>query len=312
MAMSSSITGFGSVTEAPSLPEGFTDTFSSHLVYANGINFHVVTGGHGSALLLLGGWPQNWYAWRHLMPALAQNFTVIAVDPRGVGLSDKPDTGYDGETLAQDMFALMTALGHQQFSMAGHDIGMWVGYTMIASHPERIRKIALGEALIPGISDSPPLISDERHLSDFLWHFNFNRTLGINEDLVKDREDIYFGYQFATKSGKPDALPPEAIHFYIESIKRDPKALKASFDYYRAIDQSIPQYRERAKKRVTDIPILAFAGALSCGEGVEIELRSIADNVESLMLNNCGHYPAEEQPDELLSAFQRFFIADDK
>lgn len=310
--MSSSITGFGSVTEVPSLPEGFTDIFSSHLVYANGINIHVVTGGHGSALLLLGGWPQNWYAWRHLMPALAQNFTVIAVDPRGVGLSDKPDTSYDGETLAQDMFALMTALGHQQFSMAGHDIGMWVGYTMMASHPERIRKIALGEALIPGISDSPPLISDERHLSDFLWHFNFNRTIGINEDLVRDREDVYFGYQFATKSGKPDALPPEAIRFYIESIKRDPKALKASFDYYRAIDQSIPQYRERAKTRVTDVPILAFSGALSCGEGVEIELRSIADNVESIIINNCGHYPAEEQPEELLSAFQKFFIPDGK
>ena len=98
------------------------------------------------------------------MLPLSDRFTVIAVDPRGAGLSDKPADWYDTETLAGDMFALMDALGHQRFAMVGYDIGMWVGFVMAADCPERITRVALGEAIIPGLSPSPPLLncSDDR------------------------------------------------------------------------------------------------------------------------------------------------------
>lgn len=298
-------TAFGSVHDAPPLAEGFIEVFDSYLVPANGLNLHAVIGGSGAPLLLLSGWPQNWYAWRHLMLPLARSFTVIAVDPRGVGLSDKPREGYDSRTLAADMFALMDALGHETFAMAGHDIGMWTGFAMAHDQAGRIERIALGEAIIPGVSASPPLLPDDRWLSDFLWHFNFNRTLGVNEQLVRGREDIYFGYQFATKSGSPEALPKHARDFYIEQL-RDPEALRASFDYYRAIDLSIPQNRERMQHRLT-LPVLAFAGELACGGSVEAELRSVADDVQSVIIPGSGHYPAEECPQETLAALQTFF-----
>lgn len=142
------------------------------------------------------------------------------------------------------------------------DIGMWTGYAMAHDQSARIECIALGEALIPGVSASPPLLPDQRWLSDFLWHFNFNRALGINEQLVSGREEFYFGHQFATKAGSPEAVPRYAVDFYIEQLKRDPQALRASFDYYRAIDQSIPQNQERKATRLT-LPVLAFSGALA-------------------------------------------------
>ena len=88
-------TGPGSVLGAPNLPAGFANTFTSRYVYANGVRFHVVIGGKGRPLLLVHGWPQTWYQWRLVMPALTQNFEVIAVDQRGIGLSDKPESGYD-------------------------------------------------------------------------------------------------------------------------------------------------------------------------------------------------------------------------
>ncbi|MGX7347076.1 alpha/beta fold hydrolase [Acetobacter pasteurianus] len=300
------VSGYGSVEDVPQLPDGFSNVFGSHLVRVGDIRLHAVIGGSGPPLLLLGGWPQNWFAWRYLMLPLAKRFTVIAVDPRGVGLSDKPKYGYDADTLCADMFALMDTLGYQRFFMVGHDIGMWTGYAMTVDRPERITRIALGEAIIPGVSPSPPLLSDDRRTSDFLWHFNFNRALGINEELVRGREAIYFGYQFATKAGSPDALPAYARNFYIEQLRRDPEALRASFDYYRAIDQSIPQYRRRTANKIT-LPVLAFSGELACGEMVENELRSVAINVQSVIIPDSGHYPAEEQPKRLLAALQEFF-----
>ncbi|MCY1259845.1 Soluble epoxide hydrolase [compost metagenome] len=299
--------GYGSVHDVPQLAAGFTDVFESYLVPAGDLTLHAVIGGQGAPLLLLGGWPQNWFAWRHLMLPLARSFTVIAVDPRGVGLSDKPATGFDSKTLAADMFALMDALGFERFAMAGHDIGMWTGFAMAYDQPGRIDRIALGEALIPGVSDSPPLLPDERWLSDFLWHFNFNRAREVNERLVEGRESIYFGHQFATKAGSPDAVPAYARAFYIEQLRRDPNALRASFDYYRAIDESIPQNRERARSAKLTLPVLAFAGELACGGSVEAELRTVADNVQSVIIAGSGHYPAEEKPEAMLEALQAFF-----
>lgn len=296
--------GFGSIHDAPGLPAGFTDVFDSYFVDGPEVRLHAVIGGDGPPLLLLAGWPQNWFAWRYLMLPLAERFTVIAADPRGVGLSAKPSTGYDSRRLSEDMFDLMSALGYEQFSMVGHDVGMWTGYAMAADQPGRIDRLVLGEALIPGLSPSPPLISDERWLSDLLWHFNFNRALEINELLVAGREEIYFGHQFQTKAGHPEAIPDYARNYYA-SLLKNPDALRCSFEYYRALDASIPQNRGRAATPLT-LPILAFAGALCSGDMVERELRTVATNVQSLIIPDCGHYPAEEKPNELLAALLAF------
>src|ERR1041385_445745 len=95
--------GPGSVFGAPNLPAGFTKTFTSRFVNAGGLRQHVVIGGDGPPLLLVHGWPENWYQYRALMPALARDFTVIAVDQRGMGLTEKPKGGYDTATLADDL-----------------------------------------------------------------------------------------------------------------------------------------------------------------------------------------------------------------
>lgn len=299
------ISGFGSVRGVPRLPERFTETFESYLIDTGPLRLHAVIGGAGPPLLLLAGWPECWYAWRYLMLPLSERFTVIAADPRGVGLSDKPADGYDADTLCADMFNLMDALGHERFAMVGHDVGMWTGYAMAVDRPERIASVALGEAVVPGLSASPPLLADDRGISDLLWHFAFNRAQIVNERLVEGKEEIYFGYQFDTKAASPDAFPRYARDFYIEILRRVPGALKASFDYYRALDQSIIQYRRRASSKLRP-PLLAFAGELSCRDWVENEMRTVATNMESVIFAGCGHFPAEEKPGELLEALLKF------
>jgi hypothetical protein len=104
MSSTSTPEGSGSVSGAPNLPEGFADTFTSRYVDAGEVRLHAVVGGDGPPLLLIHGWPGSWYYWRLVMPALARDFTVVAVDQRGIGLSDKPEKGYDAGTLANDFW----------------------------------------------------------------------------------------------------------------------------------------------------------------------------------------------------------------
>ncbi|MFE4774900.1 alpha/beta fold hydrolase [Streptomyces sp. NPDC056713] len=289
------------------LPDGFLDVFTSRLVEVNGLRLHAVTGGDGPALLLIGGWPQTWYAWREVMLALARQHTVVAVDSRGAGLSDKPDDGYDAGTLAADLVALMAALGHDRFDVAGHDIGTWTGYALAADHPERVGRLAILEAVIPGLTPSPPFFGPAA-ANLKLWQFGFNRLTDLNEELVRGRERLFFGWQFATKAATPDAIPAYAVDVYVDAIAADPRALRASFAYYRALDETIAQNEQRSKARLT-LPVLAVGGALWSGANAAQTMRLAADDVTEVVLDDCGHYPAEEQPARFVEILEDFLVA---
>ena len=113
------------------------------------------------------------------MPALARDFEVVAVDQRGIGLSDKPEGGYDTGTLAGDLVALMDALGHERFAVVGHDTGFAIGYALAADHPDRVDRVALAEIPgSPGAAPSPPVFVPGP-INDRLWHLPFNR---LDED----------------------------------------------------------------------------------------------------------------------------------
>ncbi|MFI1921042.1 alpha/beta fold hydrolase [Streptomyces sp. NPDC020377] len=289
------------------LPDGFLDVFTSRLVEVNGLRLHAVTGGDGPALLLIGGWPQTWYAWREVMPALARRHTVVAVDSRGAGLSDKPDDGYDAGTLAADLVALMAALGHDRFDVVGHDIGTWTGYALAADHPERVGSLAILEAVIPGLTPSPPFFGPAA-VNLKLWQFGFNRLTDLNEELVRGRERLFFGYQFAKKAATPDAIPAYAVDVYVDAITADPRALRASFAYYRALDETIAQNEQRSRTRLT-LPVLALGGALWSGANAAQTMRLAADDVTGVVLDDCGHYPAEEQPAQFVEILEDFLVA---
>jgi pimeloyl-ACP methyl ester carboxylesterase len=295
-------TGPGSAAGAPHLSAAFRRTFESRYIHTGQLRLHAVTGGEGPPLLLVHGWPQTWYAWRRLMPALARDFQVIAVDQRGMGLSDKPRHGYDTGTLADDLVALMHKLGHRRFAMVGADTGMLIGYALAADHPHRLTRLAVAEAIIPGVTPTPPLFGSDQ-LNDRLWHFAFNRLDTVNEQLVRGREDIYFGWQLTTKAEKK--LPDYAVRYYTHMIASVPGALRGSFGLYRALDASIAQNQKRIARRVI-LPVLAIGGANSVGEGVANTMRLVADHVQSVVIPGCGHYVAEETPKRELVALAEF------
>ena len=302
MNASSSPEGPGSVSGAPNLPAGFAGTFTSRYIDTGDLRQHVVTGGDGPPLLLIHGWPQTWYAWRLIMLALARHFQLIVPDQRGCGLSGKPEDGYDTGALAGDLAVLMDALGHQRFAVAGHDTGMWIGYALAADHPGRVGRLAVAETPLPGVSPSPPLFANA-HLNNALWHFAFNRLTAVNDELVTGREEVYFGWQFATKAAKP--LPDYAVRHYIDTLAAGLDALHASFAIYRALDATIAQNQQRKTQRLR-MPVLGIGGAESLGEQVADTMKLAADDVQTLVIPGCGHHPPEEAPEETLAALTAF------
>jgi pimeloyl-ACP methyl ester carboxylesterase len=290
-----------SAAGAPSLPAGFGDIFTSRYVDAGAVRLHAVIGGDGPPLLMVHGWPETWYAWRLLMPTLARDFTVIAVDQRGMGLSDKPQDGYDTATQAGDLVALMDALGHKKCAVVAHDTGFAIGYALAADHPERVACAALLELPgSPGTVPSPPVFVPGR-LNDRIWHLGFNRIDRLNEQLVAGREDLFFRWEFDAAA---TPLPDEVIDYYVAMLS-DPDALRGSFGWYRALDATIAQDGRRKADRLT-MPVLGIGGERSFGDLVGPALQAVADDVQSVVIPGAGHFLAEESPAELLDVLNPF------
>jgi pimeloyl-ACP methyl ester carboxylesterase len=274
MSAASTPQGPGSVSGAPHLPAGFTDTFTSRYVDIGELRLHAVIGGEGPPLLLVHGWPQTWYAWRLLMPTLARDFQVVAVDQRGIGLSDKPEDGYDTGTLAEDLAALMDALGHQRFAMYGTDTGLIISYALAADHPDRLERLVVSEAPIPGVSPPFPLLLPPP-LNARLWHLAFNQLPAeVNEQLVRGREDIFVGAEFDASAGT-NKLPDDVVSYYIDILAADPEHLHGTFQLYRAFPTTIAQNQQRKERRLT-LPVLAIGGAESSGDMVGATMRLVA------------------------------------
>jgi pimeloyl-ACP methyl ester carboxylesterase len=304
MSASSTPQGPGSVSGAPNLPPGFTDTFTSRYIDTGGLRMHAVIGGDGPPLLLVHGWPQTWYAWRLVMPTLAREFQVIAVDQRGIGLTDIPADGYDTATLAGDLVALMDALGHRRFAVYGTDTGMPIAYALAADHPDRLERLVVSEAPLPGSSPAPPLFLPPL-LNARLWHLMFNQLPAeVNERLVRGREDIFFGLEFDAAAGT-SKLPKDAVKYYIDLFTARRHALRGSFELYRAFPTTIAQNQQRMTRRLT-LPVLAIGAEHSTGEGPADTMKLAADDVQGVVLAGAGHWVAEQAPEELLAALTAF------
>ena len=154
---------------------------------------------------------------------------------------------------------------------------------------------------MPGVSPSPPLFGSMQ-ANNQLWHFGFNRLAEVNEELVRGREGIYFGFQFAKAARK---LPGYAVKHYVDNLASDPEALRGSFEAYRALDTTIAQNQQRKERRLT-LPVLAIGGAEGIGEGAANTMKLAADDVQSVVIPGSGHYCLEEAPEEVMAALTAF------
>jgi pimeloyl-ACP methyl ester carboxylesterase len=266
--------------------------FDHRYVKVDGQRIHCATAGEGAPVLLIPGWPQTWYAWRHIMPVLAESgFQAIAVDPVGSGHSDRPDHGYDTGAAAATLHRLMAQLGHDRYHLVGHDVGMWVGYALASDHPDAVDRLALTEAVIPGLAPAPQIFAPPSE-NIFLWHFMFNQVLDLPEFLTAGREKGYLEFIFDKWSHRRDRV---AVDVYTQAYA-SPGGIRAGLAYYRAIPETIRQNGERAKRALA-MPVLAIGAEHATADAPMLTLKDHAPDLRGAMVVDCGHFIMEECPD---------------
>ncbi|MEA1677124.1 alpha/beta hydrolase [Nitrospirillum sp. BR 11163] len=289
----------------------FWRRFRHGLATVDGVRLHYVEGGDQGAppVLLIPGWPQSWYAWRHVMPLLADaGRRVVAVDPRGFGESDRPAGGYDLGTAAADMHGLADVLGLLKagpLDVVGHDVGAWIGHAYAADWQADARRLAPVDAALPGVTPPPPpgIPSDEANART--WHFAFNRLDDLPELLIQGRERAYLAHLFNAKTLRRWAIGPADLDEYVRVLSL-PGALRSTFAYYREVFR--PAELARAKARAAmglALPILAVGARAGVGTLLADTLRGHAADVRAQVLD-CGHYVPEESPDELAAVLVDF------
>ena len=283
-------------------------TFSHHTASVNGIQMHYVIGGQGDPVVLIHGWPETWYEWHRVMPALAKNYTVIAPDLRGLGDSSKLVTGYDGKTLAEDIHQLVTQLGFKTIFLVGHDIGSFVVYPYAAAHPTEVKRLVVMDVPPPGFFPPPQVNGGPP-----LWWILFHQTPDVPEALTQGKEMEYLSWHYQNLAYNRAAITQEAINEYVSRYSA-PGGMRAGFEHYRAMPQDAIQNQNYSKTKLT-MPVLALAGGyiptfggnITIPSLVEYGMKLLAQNVTGITVPNSGHYIPEEQPDVVVKLLNNFF-----
>ena len=274
--------------------------------YANlpGVRIHYAACGKGAPLILIHGWPQTWYEWRRVMPILADRFAMVAPDMRGLGDSSRPSSGYDKKTVANDLWLLMhDHLGHQKFDVVGHDWGAPVAFRLAADHPEAVTHLVLLDTPIPG--DQP---SSAGFGGPPRWHHQFHNVPDLPEALTVGRERIYLEYLYMNGIDQAGTFSDADIAEYVRTYAQ-PGAMRAGFDFYRAIRQDADDNRATlATGFRLPMPALGLGGGGSRGRGdlVLESLRRVALHAEGGSVPDCGHFIPEEKPEELAIRLRNF------
>jgi pimeloyl-ACP methyl ester carboxylesterase len=276
--------------------------FEHHTVALGEVTLHYVTIGTGDPLVLLHGWPQTWYEWRRIMPELAKRYTVIAPDMRGLGDSSRPVAGYDKRTIAADIYQLVHKLGFEQIRLVGHDWGGPVAYAYACAHPAEVRQLVILDVTIPNETwERIPQISRRGGI----WHVAFHSVRDLPEALIQGRERTYLSWFYRTAAYNPAAIGEADIDEYVRCYS-SAGALRAGFEYYRAIFTDIDHNKENAKTRL-GMPVLALGGERGFRSAPLKCMETLADNVRGGVVERSGHWIPEERPDFLTAQFLDFF-----
>ena len=274
-------------------------SIDSRFAEVNGIKLHYLIAGKGRPVLLLHGYAQNSHMWRPLMEELGKTQTVIAPDLRGFGRSDKPESGYDKPTMAQDVHSLAISLGHTRVGVVGHDIGLMVAYGYAAQYSTEVDRIVLMDAFLPGVGDWTGvwLLRD-------LWHFHFYGKTPLA--LVEGRERIYFEHFWNDFAADPARSVSEADRQFYAAAYAQPGAMRAGFEVFRAFEQDAKHFANFARAKLK-MPMLVLTGEKASGEFLIAQGRLVAENVEGVIIKGSGHWLVDEAPEQVIPRLVNFF-----
>jgi pimeloyl-ACP methyl ester carboxylesterase len=278
----------------PSLPS----SFKAKVIHSSeGADIFVRWGGHGPVVVLIHGYAENSDSWAPLAGDLMKDHTVAVPDLRGIGKSSKPEGGYDKKTQAKDIRAVVTGLGYDKTFVVAHDIGNTVAYAYAAMFPDKVLRLVVMDAPIPGIEPWSEVLQNPG-----VWHFNFHGPDA--ERLVAGRERIYLDRiwnQFTGDPGQPD----EATRNFFTATYAQPDGMRAGFAQFTAFSQDAKDNAIFQQVKLT-MPVLAVGGEKSFGPLTAVTMRHVATNVREAIVVGSGHWLMEERPAESVALIRHF------
>jgi pimeloyl-ACP methyl ester carboxylesterase len=265
-------------------------------VHTNGITVQVAVAGAGPAVLLLHGWPHTWQVWSEVIPGLAAAHRVIAPDLRGVGGSNRAPDGYDAANQAADVAGVLDALAEPVADVVAIDAGVPIAFLLALLHPDRVRRLVLMEATLPGIDDPQPG-------PDPRWWFGFHQVPGLAETVLAGNEPAYLDHFLTTgTAGRPIApAVRDAIHTGYAGVE----SLRCGFENYRAMPTNAEQVRAALATRRLTTPTLAI-GADAVGDALHRQLTGVADDLTGVRIPDCAHIIPLHRPAALLDQLTPF------
>ncbi len=271
-------------TAQPSLPADFKQQM---VATSDGAQIHVRWGGAGPVVLLVHGFGDTGDMWGPLARELARTNTVVVPDLRGMGHSSHPASGYDKRTQAADLRAVMLALGFDRGAVVGHDIGNMVSYAYAARYPDKVERLVVMDAPIPGIDPW-----DAVKCSPQTWHFNF-RGPDV-ERLVQGRERILLDRFYNELSAHPERID-EATRAYYAAAYARPGAMHSAFEQFAAFSKDAEDNKVTQQTKLS-MPVLAVGAEKSFGALMATNMRNVATDVRGAIVPDSGHWIMEENP----------------
>ncbi|MFG1317386.1 alpha/beta fold hydrolase [Xanthobacter autotrophicus] len=286
---------------APAQVVPFPADFRIREIETNGTTIHVRFGGSGPVVVLLHGYGETGDMWGAMAAALAPDHTVVVPDLRGMGLSAKPDGGFDKKTQAGDVAGVLNALGIEKAALVTHDIGNMVGFAFAALHRERVTRFVLIDAPLPGVGPWEEILKNP-----LLWHFRFGGP--DMERLVEGRERIYLDRFWNEFSAHPSHFG-EAARAHYAALYALPGAMRAGFAQFAAFDQdAIDNQAFLAAGKLT-VPVLALGGEMSFGLTMAEVMKFAATDVKGAVVPGSGHWIMEENPAATVALVKAFLDA---
>lgn len=285
---------FAAVTPA-NPPSNFKHQYAN----VNGVKIHYVIGGKGEPLLLIHGFGQNWYMWNRLLPELSKHFTVIAPDLRGVGESEKTAAGYDKKNMAVDMHELMKKLGYNNVNVAGHDIGLMVAYAYAAQFPTEVKKLALLDALLPGIE---PVWSQVKAQA---WWFGFFAQPHAGE-LVSGKVGLFLTDFWPVVGFQKNSFTKAEVSEFIRAYSV-PGSTTGAFHWFGYFDQDAKDNLAFAEKKLT-MPVLTVGSDHFAAPFLASHIKLVAEDVHESVIKDSGHWVVQENTPQVQKDLLDFFL----
>jgi len=277
--------------------------FVSKTANVNGTTLHYVRGGTGPAVILLHGFPQDWYAFHRIMLRLAERFTVVSVDLRGVGGSTATPEGYTAASMAEDIRQLARQIKLGPIYLAGEDNGGIVAYMFARLYPGEVRGVMILDVPLPGIEPWEKVKADPT-----LWHFGFHQTPDLPEKLIAGRQFLYFRDFFDRLALNRKAVTDADVRHYALAYAT-PAQLRAGLEFYRRAYPASEKFNAEERSPLS-VPIVLAGGDHSVGPLNPTIADSLRDHgcedVTVELIRNSGHWVVDEQPEIVAELIERY------